>query len=107
MSLALKKDDPVIVVTGKEAGKTGKLLKILAERDRALVEKLNMVKRHSRPSKANQKGGIIQKEASLHLSNLMYYCPKCSKGVRLGVKVLNDGKKVRICRKCEEIVDKA
>ena len=107
MALALRKDDPVMVITGKERGKTGKILKILSEKNRALVEKLNMVKKHARPTKANPQGGVIQKEASIHLSNLMYHCSKCSKGVRVGVKILGDGKKVRSCKKCGEILDKS
>ncbi|MBI2340904.1 MAG: 50S ribosomal protein L24 [Deltaproteobacteria bacterium] len=95
-----------MVIAGKEKGKTGKILKILVDRDRALVEKVNLVKRHAKPTKANQQGGIMEKEASLHLSNLMFYCPKCAKPARLGVKFLKDGKKVRICRKCGEVLDK-
>lgn len=107
MSLQLRKDDPVMVMTGKERGKTGKILKVLTEKNRALVEKLNLVKKHSRPTKAAPQGGIIQKEASIHLSNLMYHCGKCGKGVRVGIKILGDGKKVRTCKKCNEILDKS
>lgn len=106
MSLSIRKDDTVMVIAGKEKGKTGKILKILTDRDRALVEKVNLVKRHARPTKANQQGGIREKEASLHLSNLMVYCAKCAKGVRVGIKFLKDGKKVRICKKCGESLDK-
>lgn len=96
----LRKNDMVIVIAGKEKGKTGKLLSVLRERDRALVEKLNMVKRHQKPTPKLRQGGIIEKEASVHLSNLMFYCPRCSRGVRLGCKVGTEGKRVRICRKC-------
>lgn len=106
MSLSIHKDDTVVVILGREKGKTGKILKVLTDKNRALVEKLNMVKKHSRPTKASPRGGIIQKEASIHLSNLMYYCAKCGKGVRIGAKVLSDGKKVRVCKKCGEILDK-
>lgn len=106
MSLNIRKDDLVLVTTGKERGKTGKVLKVLREKERALVEKLNLVKRHSRPTKTNPKGGIIQKEASIHLSNLMIYCSKCAKGVRVGVKQLANGKKARACKKCGEMIDK-
>ena len=106
MSLSLRKDDLVMVMLGRARGKTGKILKILTERNRALVEKVNLVKRHARPTKASPQGGIIEKEASLHLSNLMFFCSKCSKPVRLSVKFLKDGKKVRACCKCKEIVDK-
>jgi large subunit ribosomal protein L24 len=106
MSLSLRRDDTVIVITGKSRGKTGKILKILTEKNRVLVEKVNLVKKHSKPSKSNPQGGIIEKEASIHISNLMYYCPKCAKPVRLGTKV-TDGKKVRFCKKCDEQIDKS
>lgn len=106
MTLSIRKDDTVMVIAGKEKGKTGKILKILIDRDRALVEKVNLVKRHAKPSRTNQQGGILEKEASIHLSNLMFYCPKCAKPVRLGAKFLKDGNKVRICRKCGEVLDK-
>ena len=95
-----------MVITGKEKGKTGKILKFVSENNRVLIEKINMVKRHSKPTKANPQGGILSKEASIHLSNIMYYCSKCAKPVRLGAKTLKDGKKVRICRKCNEVLDK-
>ena len=98
----LKKNDTVMVMVGKDRGKTGKILKILKERDRALVEKLNLVKRHQKPSAKFRQGGIIEKEASIHLSNLLFYCPKCLKPVRLGVKAGAEGKKVRVCKKCQE-----
>lgn len=106
MSLHLRKDDTVVVIMGKERKKTGKILKIFPDRMRALVEKVNLVKKHSRPTKANPQGGILQKEATLHLSNLMLYCSKCAKGVRTGIKILTDGKKVRVCKKCGEMMDK-
>ena len=106
MTLSIRKDDTVMVIAGKEKGKTGKILKLLIDRDRALVEKVNLVKRHSKPTKANQQGGIVEKEASIHLSNLMFYCSKCAKPVRLGVKFLKNGKKARICKKCGEVLDK-
>lgn len=106
MALSLRKDDTVTVMTGKAKGKTGKILKILVDRDRALVEKVNMVKKNSKPSKANPQGGILEKEASIHISNLMFHCAKCAKGVRVGAKFMKDGKKVRVCKKCGEILDK-
>jgi len=106
MSLKLKKNDTVIVIAGREKGKTGKILKVLIEKNRACVEKLMIVKKHVRPTKQNPQGGIVDKEASIHLSNLMYYCTRCSKGVRLGAKTVGQ-KKVRVCKKCQEVVDKA
>lgn len=106
MSLALKKNDEVQVIAGKEKGKTGKVLRLLQEKNRVLVEKLNLVKKHTKRSQANPQGGIIEKEAGIHISNLMFYCQKCAKGVRVGVKILKDNKKVRVCRQCEEVLDK-
>ena len=98
----IRKNDQVVITTGKERGKTGKVLAILRERNRALVEKLNLVKRHQRPTQKLPRGGVVEKEASIHLSNLMVYCLKCSKGVRLGVKIEKDGTKIRVCKKCGE-----
>lgn len=106
MPLGIKKGDTVKVMIGKERGKMGKILKILKDKDRVLVEKINMVKRHSRPTQANRQGGIVEKESSIHLSNLMFFCEKCSKGTRIGAKILKDGKKVRACKRCGEILDK-
>lgn len=103
--MSLRKDDLVFVTTGKNAGKTGKILKFLQDHQKVLVEKINLVKRHVKPTKDNPQGGIIEKEASVHISNVLYYCPKCSKGVRLGSKEVG-GKKVRVCAKCDQVVDK-
>jgi large subunit ribosomal protein L24 len=100
----LKKGDTVKVMAGKEKGKTGKIIKIIKDKDRIIVEKLNFVKRHQRPD-AKGKGGIVEKEGSLHITNVSYLCSKCDAGVRLGHKILDDGQKVRICKKCKEILD--
>lgn len=99
----IRKNDTVIVITGKEKGKTGKVIAVLPEAGRALVEKLNRVKRHQRPTQKLRQGGIVEKEAPIHLSNLMLYCPRCTSGVRMGRKV-EAGKKVRFCRECQEIL---
>ncbi|HOP86879.1 MAG TPA: 50S ribosomal protein L24 [Syntrophorhabdaceae bacterium] len=101
----IKKNDLVIVTTGKDKGKTGKVLRIFKKKDRVIVEKVNMVKRHVKPSQKT-KGGILEKESPIHVSNVMIYCEKCSKPVRVGKKVLDDGKKVRFCKKCNEVIDK-
>jgi large subunit ribosomal protein L24 len=101
---ALKKGDVVMVIAGKDKGKSGKILKTIREKDRVIVEKLNMVKRHQRPD-AKGKGGIVEKEGSIHISNVMFLCNKCNKSVRTGFKILDDGKKARICRACNEILD--
>lgn len=103
---SIKKNDIVFVLKGKEKGKSGKVLRILPEKNKAIVEKLNFVKRHARPSQQIRQGGIIQKEAPLPIANLMLLCQKCNKPVRVGHKVLEDGQKVRICRKCGDIFDK-
>jgi len=100
----LKKGDKVKVVAGKEKGKTGKILKVVADKNKVVVEKLNFVKRHQKPD-AKGKGGIVEKEGPIHISNVMLLCNKCEMGVRVGHKVLEDGKKVRVCTKCHEILD--
>ena len=100
----LRRNDQVEVTTGKDKGRVGKILKVKSS-DRVVVEKVNMIKRHTKPNMANQQGGIIEKEAPIHVSNLMLICPKCSKTVRIGKKILEDGSKVRICKKCGESVE--
>ena len=107
MGSSLKKNDQVEVIAGKDKGRVGKVLKVDPDMGRAVVEKINLVKRHSKPTPANQQGGIIEKEAMIHLSNLKLICPKCSKTVKTGKKFLDDGAKVRICKKCGESVETA
>lgn len=101
----VKKDDQVEVLTGKDKGRVGKILRVDPDGNKAIVEKVNMVKRHTKPNPANQQGGIINKEAMIDLSNLKLICPKCAKTVRVGRKVLEDGTKVRVCKKCGESVE--
>jgi large subunit ribosomal protein L24 len=101
----VKKDDQVMVMAGKEKGKSGKLLRVIAKKDGALIEKVNFVKRHSRPSGQNRQGGIIEKEAPVPLSNIMIICAKCTVPVKVGRKILDDGKRVRYCKKCGEHID--
>ncbi|MDD2671504.1 MAG: 50S ribosomal protein L24 [Syntrophales bacterium] len=103
-SRKIKKGDMVKVVAGKEKGKTGKVMRVLSERDRVIVERLNFIKKHARPD-AKSKGGIIEKEGSIHISNVRLFCQKCNDGVRVGNRILEDGKKVRTCRKCNEIFE--
>jgi len=100
----LKVNDTVKVITGKEKGKTAKLLKIFPQKGRAIVEGLNMIKRATRPSKINSQGGIVSKEGSVNLSNLILVCPRCKKTSRSGRKYLSDKTKVRICKKCGEVI---
>ncbi|MDR2054964.1 MAG: 50S ribosomal protein L24 [Desulfovibrio sp.] len=105
----IRKDDKVMVIAGKDAGKVGKVLRILRKRDRVLVEKANMVKRHVRPNPyARQPGGIVEKEMPMHVSNVMVVCSACGKATRVGYRLLEaDGgpRKVRFCKKCNEVMD--
>jgi large subunit ribosomal protein L24 len=101
----LKKDDKVKVIAGKDNGKIGKILKISRKKQRVLIENVNIVKRHTRPSAQNRQGGIVESEALIHWSNVMLMCSKCMSPVRIQMKSLEDGKKVRICRSCNEIID--
>jgi large subunit ribosomal protein L24 len=101
----IRKNDSVMVITGKERGKTGKVLRVLPDKDAIIIERINLVKRHSKPRGPQQPGGIVEKEASIHVSNLMIMCDKCNAPVRMGTKILSDGKKIRICRRCGEALD--
>jgi large subunit ribosomal protein L24 len=102
----IRKNDKIMVVTGKEKGKIGTVLRIIPEKERVIVEKLNFVKRHTRPGGKSAKGGIVEKEAPIHITNVMLVCGKCAEATRVGKKVLEDGRKVRFCRKCGEVIDK-
>jgi large subunit ribosomal protein L24 len=101
----IKKDDKVKVIAGKDKGKIGKVLKVDRKKDRILVENINVVKRHTRPTAKNRQGGIVESEATVPWSNVMLMCSKCLSPVRIQVRLLDDGKKVRSCRKCNEIID--
>jgi large subunit ribosomal protein L24 len=102
----VKKGDTVIVITGKSVGKKGKILEVEPEKQRVLVEGVNMVKRHTKPSKNMQRGGIIEKESPVASSNVMIFCGRCSKPTRIGKKLLDNGTKARVCKKCGEVLDK-
>ena len=102
----IKKDDKVKVIAGKDKGKIGKVLKVVKKKNRILVENINMVKRHSRPSAKNKQGGIVEGEAAIPRSNVMLVCNKCITPVRMRTQRLEDGKKIRVCRKCNEAIDK-
>jgi large subunit ribosomal protein L24 len=104
--LHVKKGDMVRVMAGKEKGKSGKITAIFSDKGRVVVENLNMIKRHTRPSRTNTEGGIIEKEAPLSASNVLLLCGSCNQATRTGMRVLDDGSKVRFCKKCNEIVDK-
>ncbi len=92
-------------MSGKEKGKTGKILRVIQKKNRVVVEKLNLVKRHTKPTGQNT-GGILEKESPIHAANLLLFCDKCGRGRRHGSKVLESGKKVRVCRKCNTQLDK-
>ena len=103
----VRRNDTVIVIAGKNRGKRGRVLKLLPERNRVVVEGVNLIKRHTRPNPSrNIKGGVVEREASLHASNLQLVCPECGAQTRVGRRLLGDGRKVRICRKCEGVVDR-
>jgi large subunit ribosomal protein L24 len=104
--LSIRKNDTVLVIAGKEKGKKGKVLFVVPARSRVIVEHVNMIKRHQRPTQKLRQGGIIEREGSLHVSNVMLVCGKCDKPTRVGMKVLADGRRVRICRKCGETLDR-
>ena len=105
MAFRLRKNDVVQVISGEYKGKTGKILKVIPDKNRAIVEGINIVKRHTRPSPKNQQGGIMEKEAAIHLSNLMLVCPKTGKPTRIGVSVLENGKRVRFSKKAKELIE--
>jgi large subunit ribosomal protein L24 len=100
--MQVRKKDQVEVIAGKELGKRGEVIRVLPKKGRVFVAKLNMVKRHSRPTQKNPKAEIVSKEGGLHLSNVRVVCPKCDKPVRLKTKKLEDGSRVRICGSCDE-----
>ncbi len=101
----LKKDDKVKIIAGKDKGKIGKVLKVIPKKERILIENINMVKRHARPSARHKQGGIIEQESPVDWSNVMLMCNKCLTPVRIKMQRLEDGKKVRVCRKCNELID--
>jgi len=107
--MKIKRGDTVLVIAGDDKGKTGKVLKVFPDENRAIVEGINFIKRHTRQTQRVQQGGIIEKEGPIHISNLMLFCPKCSSPTKIAYKILEaegGGKstKVRICKRCGEIV---
>ena len=104
--LHVKKGDSVVVTAGKDKGKKGKVLQAMPKDGKVMIEGVNMVKKHAKPTKANPQGGIMEREAPINASNAMPFCSKCGKGVRIAKRILSDGKKVRMCVKCEEVFDK-
>lgn len=101
----IKKEDKVKILTGKDKGKVGKVLKVDTKNQRVLVENVNIIKKHTKPSVKNRQGGIVESEAPLNWSNVMLLCNKCVKPIRIKMQRLDDGKKIRVCRKCNEQID--
>ena len=103
--MQIRRNDSVIVISGKERGKTGKVLRVHREKNSVIIERVNLVKRHTKPRGPQQPGGIVEKEAAIDASNVMILCDKCNAPVRVGRKMLGDGEKIRICRRCKEALD--
>jgi large subunit ribosomal protein L24 len=104
---SVRKNDNVVVMSGRDKGKRGRVLRVIPEKTRVIVEGVNFIKRHTRPNPQKQiKGGIVEREASVHASNVQIVCPECGKPTRTGHRTLDDGTRVRICRKCEGVMDK-
>ena len=107
LATPIRKNDNVVVTTGKDRGKRGRVVRLVPEKNRLVVEGVNLMKRHTRPNpQKNVKGGVVEREAPLHASNVQIVCPECGKPTRIGKKILDDGRKVRVCRKCEGVLDK-
>ena len=98
--MSIRKDDMVVVLSGKDKGKQGKILEVMPKEGKVVVEKINVVSRHTKPRKQGDQGGILKKEAPIYACKMQRVCPKCGKPTRAAHKVQADGKKVRICKKC-------
>jgi large subunit ribosomal protein L24 len=105
VKIRLKKNDLVEVTTGKEQGKTGKILRVFRDKNQVLIEKVNMIKRHTRPSPTSGQGGIVEKEAPVYVSKVKLICPKCATATRFHMTTTGEGKKARVCQKCKELID--
>ena len=103
--MKIRKNDTIIVIAGKDRGKKGKVRRAFPNEDRVVVEGLNMIKRHSRARRAARQAGIIELEAPIQVSNVMLLCDKCGKPTRISFRFLTDGKRVRICNSCREVID--
>lgn len=105
MGLGIKKNDTVLVKTGDEKGKKGRVVSVQVAKNRVLVEGINIIKKHMKPNKKYTQGGIIEKEGPIQKSNVMLVCPKCDKTTRIGQNILENGKKIRLCKKCGEVIE--
>ena len=102
----VRRGDTVGVIAGRERGKRGKVLRVITDKARVVVEKVNMIKKHQRPTQKVRQGGIIEREGALALSNVLLVCNRCDRPVRTGIRILADGRKQRVCKRCGEPVDK-
>ena len=103
----LRVNDKVEVIAGKDKGRVGKVLRVDRDISRVVVERINLIKKHQKPTDASQPGQIIEREAGIHISNVMLVCPECAETVRVGKQILDDGTKVRICKKCKATIESA
>jgi len=104
--MRIKRGDTVQVIAGKDRGKTGKVLRVYPNEQRVLVESVNFIMRHTRPTRTSVQGGVVQKEAPLHASNVVLVCSRCGQPARVSRRRLDDGRRVRVCKKCDEVIDK-
>ena len=104
--MQIKSGDKVVVIAGKDKGKTGKVMRTIPKTNKVVVENINMVTKHNKPMGPTQPGGIVKFEGAIDVSKVMYYCEEDKQGVRIGHKMLEDGTKVRVCAKCGEVFDK-
>ena len=102
--LHVKKGDTVLVIAGKSTGKKGKIIEVVTEKSRVVVEGVNIIKRHTKPTQKMPQGGIMEREAPIHSSNVMFYCGKCNRPARVAKKFLENGEKIRVCKKCGEAI---
>lgn len=103
--MKIRRDDTVVVIAGKDKGKNGKVRQSFPKESRVVVDGVNMVKRHLRPRGTARQAGIIEREAPFHVSNVMLLCPKCNRPTRIGFRILEDGSRVRVCKRCHEVID--
>lgn len=104
MGLGIKKEDTILVISGDDKGKRGRVLEVDPGKGRLVIESINIIKKHMKPNNKYKQGGIIEKEAPMNLSNVMLVCSKCDKPIRIGHKILENGTKVRTCNKCGEVI---
>ena len=104
--MRIKKGDEVEVISGKDRGKRGEVLKVIPDDDKVIVEDVNIVHRHQRPTQDMPQGGIIENEAPVHISNVQLVCPHCDENTRFGVDTIDNDQKVRVCKNCDEVIDK-